>query len=66
MGAYTYKDTENTWFLQCLKYFRDIVFMPQNHPAKLGAIDPLLSMETLRPMKGKQSCQHHTVIKWQR
>lgn len=51
--VHKHKDTENIWFLQYLKYFRNILFIPHNNPAKLGTTDPLLLMENLRPRKGK-------------
>jgi len=46
--VHTHKDTENIWFLQCLKYFLNTLFMPHNHSAKLDTVDPPFSMENLR------------------
>ena len=46
--VHTHKDTEDIWFLPCLRYFLNTLFMPHNHSAKSGPIDPLFLMENLR------------------
>lgn len=67
MHAHTHtdKDTAVIWFLQCPKHFRNIIFMPHNHAAKLGTIKPFLSMENRRPRRGKESSQSYPANKWQ-